>query len=274
MGARMCSMEPDHDLHIHTYLSACCNDKAHQTPHNILQRAMDLGLNTIGFADHVWVHPELTPNSWYQSQDARQIENLRLDLGKEDFPLRILVGCEAETVAPGKFGITPDFAESLDFVLLACSHDPECLPSSRTPRAVADRLMCFFRSAVQSGLADAIPHPFFQPGYLEIYDATIAAISDEEFLDVFGMAARRGVALEITTAFLPPSKGGFPLRSEWTLDTPLRMLSLARQAGCHFIFGSDAHELGDMDRLPLLKYFIDKLSLEEEHLWLGGGRQG
>jgi predicted metal-dependent phosphoesterase TrpH len=45
---RKSTLKPDHDLHMHTYLSACCADKANHTPRNILERARALGLNRIG----------------------------------------------------------------------------------------------------------------------------------------------------------------------------------------------------------------------------------
>jgi len=266
-------LRPDHDLHVHTYLSDCCSDKAHQTPANILRRAQELGLNTIGFADHVWVNPKLPPSEWYRNQGAGQIVKLRHDLETIEYPGRVMVGCEAETIAPGKFGITRAFADSLDYVLLACSHLHMAgfveQPASRTPRAVADQLIRLFRSAVQSGLADIMPHPFLPLGYLDLYEAAIAAISDEEFLDVFLLANEYGVAIEITTAFLPPSKRGFENEAGWNIDTPMRMLTLASQAGCKFTFGSDAHQLDDMKLLPQLQLFVDALGLTPQDLWLG-----
>jgi histidinol phosphatase-like PHP family hydrolase len=235
-----------------------------------------MGLETIGFADHVWVNPEWAPSQWYRPQGAGQIEKLRNDLAATESPLRALVGCEAETIAPGRFGITPAFAESLDFVLLACDHFHMTgfveQPTSRTPRAVAEHLLRFFCSAVQSGLADIIPHPFYPCGFLDLYDAAIAAIPDEEFLEAFGLAAECGVAVEITAAFFPPSQGGYPDRPEFSPDTPLRALQLARRAGCRFSLGSDAHQPDQMNRLPRLKYFLDTLSLTPKDLWLDRGR--
>ncbi len=266
-------LRPDHDLHVHTYLSNCCADKVNHTPRNILQRAGESGLNTVGFTDHVWVNPGLpAPSAWYRNQGAGQVDRLRHDLETAGYSGRVLVGCEAETIAPGKFGITPAFADTVDYVLLACNHFHMTefveQPSARTPRAMADHLVKFFSSAVRSGLADVIPHPFFPCGYLELYDAAIAAISDEEFLEVFGPAKENGVALEITAAFLPPSRNGFPRETEWRMDTPIRMLTLARQAGCRFTFGSDAHSLNDLNRLPQLQLFIDAIGLTRSDLWL------
>lgn len=48
-----------HDWHVHTYLSACCHEKERQTPRAILSLAKDMGVNTIGFADHLWANPDI-----------------------------------------------------------------------------------------------------------------------------------------------------------------------------------------------------------------------
>jgi histidinol phosphatase-like PHP family hydrolase len=262
---------PDHDLHVHTYLSSCCTDKARQTPPNILQRAHALGLRTLGFTDHVWANPEVPCDGWYRPQGPDRIDALRRELAAQELPLRVLVGCEADMAAPGRFGLTPQFAESVDFVLLACNHDfPEFVehPSWLTPRAMAERQLRFFRSAVQSGLADVIPHPFFPCSLMDVFEPSVAAVSDQEFLDAFGLAAERGVAMEITTVFFPSALGGVPDRPEWHLDTPLRFLTLARDAGCRFVLGSDAHQLDDMNRLPKLQWFVDRLGLTREYFRL------
>ena len=49
----------NHDIHIHTYLSACCNDKTNQVPDKILKYAFQTGLHTVGFSDHIWSIPLL-----------------------------------------------------------------------------------------------------------------------------------------------------------------------------------------------------------------------
>ena len=258
-------MRLNHDLHVHTYLSACCHDRQGQTPAAILARAEEMGVATIGFADHVWMNPDVEPNDWYRPQDARQIEQLREDLRHVSTTTRILVGCEADTAAPGRFSITPEFAAQLDFVLLSCSHfhieNLVAQPRSHDPRDVAEHLLTFFRSAVSSGLATSIPHPFMPLGYMEQFDATIAAISDAEFLEVFAVAREHGVALEVTTGFLPNPSRGVP-----TLDTPTRFLSLARQAGCRFTLGTDAHEPAAQRRLPELQIVLEAAGITDEDM--------
>ncbi len=257
-------MRITHDLHIHTYLSTCCGDKINQTPRAILALAEEMGVTTIGFSDHVWANPGVPPSDWYRPQDENQIRRLREDLVALETDVRVLVGCEADMRAPGAFGITPELAADLDHVLLACSHfhmrDFVAQPESAAPRDVARHLLAFFISGVTSGLATSIAHPFLPLGHIEQLDAIIATISDGEFAEAFGVAGEHGVGLEITTGFLPGIDGPF------SLETPLRFLTLAKQAGCHFTCGSDAHTPARQRELPQLTVLVDALGLTEDDL--------
>jgi histidinol phosphatase-like PHP family hydrolase len=256
----------DHDLHVHTYLSSCCHDGATHRPSEILRIAAEMGTRTVGFADHVWANPDLEPSNWYRPQDETQIARLRRDLASVMTDVRVLVGCEAETVAPGAFGITRGFAEELDFVLLACSHFHMrkliAQPAREDARGVAVHAREFFVSAARSGLATAIPHPLMPCGYEGVFDDVAAALSDGEIVDTFGAAAEGGVGVEITTSFLPPAPGG----ATWSLETPLRLLELAKKAGCLFTFASDAHDLEMLKRLPELEAFARRLGLSERDI--------
>lgn len=260
-------MKIQHDLHVHTYLSACCRDKANMTVPNVLTAAIELGLSTVGFSDHVWMNEAVSPSSWYRPQDARQIARLRADLESlGSTPVRVSVGCEADMRAPGQFSITRAFAESLDHVLLACSHFHMKgfveQPADSSPRAMAEHLVKFFVAGVQSGLATSIAHPFIPLGDTARLDAILGSLSDAELTDALGQAAEHNVALEITLGFLPKEENG----PTFHLETPLRLLTLAKQAGCRFTFGSDAHDLPTLNRLPQLQKLVDTLGLTEADL--------
>lgn len=250
----------DQDLHIHTYLSACCKDKGRQRPEAILRLAERMGVKTVGFADHIWVNPGQPPSHWYRPQDETQTARLRADLSSVTTGIRVLVGCEAEMIAPGKIGLTPEYARQLDFVLLACSHLHMKTfveqPASDAPRDVAAHLVRLFSAAVTSGMPTSIAHPFLPCGYMEQFDAIVAAIPDSEFLDAFGAAAEHGVGIEVTTGFLPA-----PAQKSFSIDTPVRFLSLARQAGCRFTFATDAHDPEAQKRLPELMPLVEAVGI-------------
>lgn len=261
----------DHDLHIHTYLSSCCSDKENQTPKKILALAEKIGLETVGFLDHLWTNTQLEPSDWYRPQDERQITRLRHDLMSVSSPVRVLVGCEADTIAPCKFSITREFAETLDYVGLSCSHlhmkELVQQPKDDSPRSLGEHLITFFVSAAKSGLATVIVHPFLPFGYNSQYDKAIASLSDAELFDAFSVTAEMGIALEITTSFLPPTeeKNG-SAAPVFSIETPLRILSLAKDAGCKFCLGSDAHTPDQMRRLAELEIITKYLDLSKEDM--------
>lgn len=256
-------MIPRHDLHVHTYLSACCHDKQRHTPANILALAERMGVHTVGFADHVWANPDIAPSSWYAPQNESQIDRLREDLAGVETQVRVLVGCEAETVAPGRFGITPQFAETLDHVVLSCSHFHMkgfvTRPADDGDRGFAEHMLAFFRSAAASGLATTIAHPFVPVAEHHRFDGVVAAMSDIELLDAFGLARDHGTAVELTTGYLP-DKGTF------SIETPLRLMTLAKQAGCLFTLATDAHDPDGQRRLPELARLIDAVGLTDEDI--------
>ena len=256
----------DHDLHIHTALSSCCLDKENQIPQKIIPAAEKMGLEIIGFSDHCWANPNLTPSDWYKSQDESQVLKLRRSLESIDTDIKVMGGIEGETVAPGKFGLTKGFAQSLDYVLLSCSHFHMDgfveTPSSRDPRIVGKALVRFFESAVNSGLPTSIAHPFMPLGYIDILDGIIGSIPDSTFHDVFIQAAENKVALEITLDYIPGPQ------DKWSAETPLRFLNLAREAGCQFTLGSDAHTPERFKRVGELSKIIMKLGLTKQNFLL------
>lgn len=258
----------NYDIHLHTYLSKCCQQKD-MTPTNIVKNAEGMGLEMIGFSDHIWTNHDLKPNGFYQGMHENQITNLKKDLKEVDTDLRILVGCEADTIAPGKFSITAKTAEDLDYVLLACNHlhihDLIAQVAGDTSREIAEHQLLMFMSGASSGLATSIVHSFTAPP--PIFGKVVDAISDEEFLEAFGKAAENKVAIEITLGYLCGKHKDNPdAEYSWELDVPGRILTMAKKAGCKFTFGSDAHKLNYMSFLPRLSLLTDAVGIEEEDI--------
>jgi len=133
-------------------------------------------------------------------------------------------------------------------------------PASDDPADVGRHLVRLFRAGVTSGIPTSIAHPFLPLGHIERLDAIVSSISDEEFLEVFGLAAERNVALEVTVGFLVSPGGRF------SQETPVRFLSLAKKAGCRFTFGSDAHDPAGQRRLPELVRLVEAVGIEEKEI--------
>lgn len=256
----------DHDVHIHTTLSACCSDPK-ATPPNIVARAAEVGLKTIGFADHLWDAASPGSSDWYRPQDLPHVLRTRALLPRDSRGVRVLVGCESEYCGDGKVGISRQGASQLDFVLLPISHFHMrgfVVPADlAAPDAVARLLVARFDQAVGLGLATGIAHPFYPLAYEERMDEIHSHISDEVFAASFARAARKGVGIEISTVMFPGCLGN---KAAFKDETFLRMLRIAKRCGCCFHFGSDSHELAGIGRVFKLASVADEIGLCEQDI--------
>lgn len=241
-------MKPMHDLHIHTTLSSCCHDPL-QILENIIDRSVKNGLQTIGISDHLWDSLEIgeSPNPWYRPQDFTHIMKIQEQLPVDTKGLRLLIGCETEF-----FGTIPAISlinkEKLDFVLAPHSHTHMknyVLPESYTSdEQIADFLCKSFEKLISFERATAIAHPFFPCGYAPRLEGIISHISDNSFGDMLTECAASGTAIEINTGMFP---------SSFSAPEPmLRMLRIAKECGCRFTFGTDAHDLAALDNIVLI----------------------
>ena len=228
------------DMHIHSFASVCCEEEK-QTPENIVPLLAGKGYKKIGFTDHVWISKDVEPSHFYKTQNGDRHIELFDFIHSCKWEIEVLVGCEADMIAPGVFGITPEFKEKMDYVGMATDHFHMTnfvqQPEEKTPECLAQHMLKFFISAVKSGIPDILFHPFFPYGYIEIYDKSVATLSDAELLDAFSIAAANNIGIEINKCYLPKPQ----LDRCFSLETPMRILTLAKQAGCTFVLGSDAH---------------------------------
>lgn len=253
------------DMHIHSFASVCCQDEK-QTPENIVPLLAKHGYKKIGFVDHVWISRDIEPSHFYKTQNGERHLELLNFIHSCKWEIEVLVGCEADMKAPGVFGITQEFKEKMDYVVMATDHfhmtDFVEQPEDKTPEGVGKHMLKFFISAAKSGLADILVHPFFPYGYVDLYDKSIASLSDAELLDAFSIAASNNIGIEINKCYLPnPQYERF-----FSLETPLRVLSLAKQAGCTFTLGSDAHSLASFGILNKLQDLAKSLYLTEDNI--------
>jgi len=259
-------MVVDHNVHVHTYLSSCCSDDQ-STHENLIARAAGTGIKTIGFADHVWDRAVPDPSDWYRPQDAERVFQARDRLSAGHPDVRVLFGCESEYCGGGKVGISPETAEKFDYVLIPNSHlhisgfvAPRMDRSEDVGRLMLDR----FNEIIPLGLATGIAHPFMPLSYSEQTDEILAGISDAEFLDCFGAAAEAGTSIEVHPAMFPSITDS---QTEGRHDDAfIRVLSLAKQAGCFFHFCSDSHKLVQFDMVLRLEPFAGQLGLTQEDI--------
>ncbi len=234
----------DHDLHIHSRISPCGGDPA-QTSERILRYAVDNGLKTICVTDHYWDDTVPAPYGKGAGQTTEQIKSI-LPLPQKE-GIRFLFGAETEMDMDLTIGVGKEMAEELDFIVVPLNHMHMAGFSCRGDEDAAERarqIVTRFDALLESdlplrkvGVAHFTDGCIFPPGK---NTDVLNRIPDAEYLRLFGEAAKRGVGIELN---MPAAKADFRIMN-WEEDRDeLRVYLLAREAGCKFYFGSDAHNV-------------------------------
>ena len=254
----------DHDYHIHSFLSDCSNDSAEDTK-RILEYAGQNDLKQICLTDHFWDEAVPGASEWYKPQNYKHISQaLPLPQTEKN---RFLFGCETDMDRYMTLGISRERFESFDFVVIPTTHlhmnDLTIAPEDRN---VEGRAKCWV-NRLEKVLNMQLP--FHKIGIAHLVTSLIAPDSREEFLAVLRMlpetdmgrlftkAASLGVGIELNS---------FDVRcTEKEAETILRPLQIAKQCGCKFYMGSDAHHPADLDEAKaMFERAIDWLELTED----------
>ena len=237
---------PMHDVHVHTKLSLCSGDITANFE-NMLSRADELGIELLGFTDHMWGCEGLPKsNMFYKKQTFdRQCEQL-LKLPSQVGNVKIIKGVETE-YANGILGITEEQAEKLDYVIAPHSHlhmygfaRPLHIINAKQ---IGKYMVKTFIEVANNPLVDAIAHPFDPCIKYDKLAHMYSAISDKDFEECFMIAKANNVSIEINiSSFNDQIADGE--RSQYYF----RMFEIARQVGCKFHFGSDTHSVDRLDR--------------------------
>jgi histidinol phosphatase-like PHP family hydrolase len=256
-----------HDLHIHTNLSSCANKEA--TLEGYLNHVQKIGLKKIGISNHFWDRNIEGATPWYQVQDFDHVAQIRPDLEKySNSDVKIYFGCEAEyDYQHHGIGLTEETAEQFDYILVPNSHTHMMMPKSfyEPHQKHVDFLLNAYEEIIDSNVSryiTAIAHPFvaldcpYNPSIL------IDMITDDKFKELFDKTAKKGIAFEINVASMSKQT-----HSEIEQNSQIRMFRLAKECGCKFIFGSDAHYVGTHDTyLPTANFIAELLELKEENI--------
>ena len=255
------------DLHLHTYLSKCAKNGGHARDY--VAQAQSEGLSVIAFTDHMWDSAVPGASDWYKPQDMAHIGQLRAELAELPAgPVRVLFGCETECDKNGVVGITQEAASRLDILLVPNSHTHMLdFVMPREYNGIPDKHGAFmvrhFMDIIRSPVAryiTAIPHPFAAVGKsASEKEEILASISDAAFAECFAAAREMDIALELNTSV-------FACIPEQQLRTGefARMYMIAREAGCRFTFGTDAHAVAHMVTLPAALPLLDAAGITQD----------
>lgn len=261
-------MKVKHDFHIHTDLSICANETA--TLENYLRIAKELGLNKIGISNHFWDSRIDGAFDFYKTQDFEHISKLKPEIEKASSDeLKIYFGGEAEyDPKHHDVSVTEEVAEQLDFLLVPNSHTHITMPKDfyEPYQKHIDFMIRAYEDIINSNISryiTAVAHPFCAICCPYDREILINMISDDTFKRLFDKTANRGIAFELNIDYLNKFKSNY---EEMETAAHIRMYRLAKECGCKFIFGSDAHGTKEHERYDIAQFLADLLELRESDI--------
>ena len=262
-------MKISHDFHIHTYLSLCADPNATlDTFTEALQREE---LKKIGISNHFWDAkiPPLSEDGYFTMQnldwimrDMPAIEEMR-----KNTDIKVYFGCEAEyDPVHHDVAIAEETCEKFDYVIVPNSHTHLVMPSeywldyAKHKEFAITAYQDIIRSKVSKYIT-AIAHPFEMVGFPH-EEELLDTISDDEFRRLFDETAEKGIAFEINVA-------GMRHKNEEEVASlyKMRLYRLAKECGCKFIFGSDAHSAVELtDYSKWAGFVADLMGLTDDDI--------
>lgn len=254
----------DHDYHIHSRLSPCAGRPPEQSAENILAYGKRMGMKDLIITDHFWDAENIPPmeNSWFKRYGYPYIEQI-LPF-PEDADCRMHLGCEVDMDLSFRIGLSDKLYDKLAFIIVATSHlhaPGWTLPVDNI--SVADRAALYMER--NHKLLDA-DMPFHKVGIAHFTTELISSnsdgtgvdiinhITDAEYREMFSRAAAKGVGIELNMSL-----------SEVADTANLRPYRIAKECGCKFYLGSDAHVLRNFDNARArFEAMINALELTED----------
>ena len=238
----------DHDYHIHSHISSCSNDPE-QTSEAILRYAEKNGFEKICLTDHFW--DETVPGApyWYLPQNFAHISAARpLPQGKNT---KFLFGAETDLDRNLTLGISKECFDEFDFVIIPTTHlhmdgftiseEDAATPEGRAAawisrfNAVLDMDLPFHKIGIAHLACALIAKP------REDYSKILRLLPDAELYSAFAKAARVGVGIELNSFDMS--------HTGEERDAALHIFRIAKEQGCKFYLGSDAHHPSRFDNV-------------------------
>lgn len=259
-------MKIKHDFHVHTHLSICANETA--TVENYIAHAKRLGLKKIGFSDHFGAKDIPNARGFYRAHPYEHNAELKDTLASLNEPdIQFYFGCETEYHTPKRdIALTEEEAEKFDFIVVPNSHTHMIMPKDyigNYEKHVAFMIQAYedILNSPLSRYVTAMAHPFDICCHTYTSKDLIPMISDDTFKRLFDQTAEKNIAFEINTSY---TKNMTP--ADIANDCHIRMFSLAKECGCKFTFGSDAHDSSYHDFYENADILAEILGIGEDDL--------
>ena len=262
----------DHDYHIHSVLSSCSRDHE-QSSARILQYARDMGLSKICITDHYWDRAVDGASPWYAPQDFDHISQAKPLPQAEG--VEFLFGCETEMDKYMTVGMPLSRFDDFSFVIIPTTHlhmtgftlsNEDAESNVRRAELWVERLDKLFDQPLpfkKIGIAHPAC-PLLNKKSRKDYTDMLDLIPTAEMERVFSRAAELGCGIELNRADMNYRDG--------EEDSVLRMFKVAKNCGCKFYLGSDAHHPSGLESSrPIFERAVDKLGLTEADKYHIGG---
>lgn len=252
----------DHDLHIHSYLSTCSGNPA-QTASAILDYAIKNGLKNICITDHCWGSTKPNKMDFYNgnyitAQDIAHVSQI-LPLPQAE-GVNFYFGCETDIDDELNIGVVKSDFDIFSFVVIATTH-MHMFPFESVEKSI-NMYLSRYDAILNSDL------PFKKIGIAHLTTKLIAPednwkkvlnlIPDSEYYRLFKRTAELGMGVELNA-------GDLAFYNQEEIDISLRVFKIAKECGCKFYCGSDAHTpQGLVGRIPTFHKMADLLDLKEE----------
>ena len=258
----------DHDLHSHSYISPCSRDDR-QTKQAIYAYALASGYKLMALTDHGWDTKvdDKGAVGWVGNNMDRLRENLPLPQSKY---CRFLMGCEIDMNRHGVFGLSPEERDRFEFIIASTSHlnlrhftiDPETVGDDAASRKA------YYQKRLHT-LLDMEDLPFHKMGLAHFYTGNIcnaepikclSLFTENDLRDIFEKVKARGMGVELN--FVPRAA------TAEDLEIVLRPHRVAKDVGCKFYLGGDAHHPERFaERRAEFETIVDLLDLRESDKW-------
>lgn len=246
-------LEIKHDFHIHTNLSLCAGKSA--TLENYISAAKEIGLYKLGFANHFWDDKIEGASDWYKKQNFSHVLKLKSEINVVNDPnMQLYFGCEVEyDYKRRNIAITEAVAEQFDFIIVPNSHTHMTMPHNfyepyeRHLNFMIDSYLDIINSSLCRYIT-AVAHPFEAVCCPYPKEILIDMLSDDTLKYIFDKTANRGIAIEINIHEL------------------MNKDKIAKECGCKFLFGSDAHSKGQLYDNTASKFFVELIELKSDDI--------
>lgn len=254
----------NHDYHIHSFISPCSDDPE-QVPDRIFKYALDNGLNEICLTDHHWDESVAADDipGFYKESSFERISSA-LPLPQSD-KVKFRFGCETELDKNMVLGIAPDHFDRFDFVIIPTTHmHMTGFTVAEKDYSSEERMSELWVERISRVLDMDLPFEkigfahltcILMPSEYKLNEIKVLdSVPDDVLREIFATAAKKGAGIELNYDAI---SGDEDYRA-----SSLRYYRIAKECGCKFYAGSDAHGTGDFLFHPYERT-VNLLGLEE-----------